>query len=204
MFRKNRVRVAALALGLAACGIAAVPPLRAQDAVKEAGASKPDDSPVVSDVRVRTLAESNYLYVESETSYAEMGPFIEEAVKKLEAAEKEGKIRVTNSYVFVYQGASPDPSKKFKLQVGATVADDVAAVGDLKVRKLPTYRCASVLYQGPVQQMMLPYQKLMPALEPAGLEPTGENREYYTFWEGEASKNNIVMVTAGVKEKAGK
>lgn len=164
-----------------------------------AAADKP--KAVVSDVSVRTLEETTYFYTSVQTTYARIVEAVGQVVPKLEKAVGEGKVRVTGSYVFVYHGATADPNKEFTLEIGTTVAEDTKPQGEFKVRKLPAFQCASVLFQGPVQQMMVPYGKLLPQVQQAGHEMTGESREYYMYWEGEDSANNVVMIGVGIKPK---
>jgi effector-binding domain-containing protein len=117
----------------------------------------------------------------------------------LEAASKQGKVHYTGAALFVYHGVTQDFAKPFTLDIGYLAADDAKAAGEFKVRKLDEFRCATVLYTGPVTSIHAAYGKLMPALGKAGHKPTTENREYYMYYETPDSPNDVTMVAVGIE-----
>ena len=155
------------------------------------------DAVQVSEVAQRTLAPKTIIYKEVETSLSEMGTAVGPILEELNKLAREKKITYAGCAVFVYQGASPDPTKKFKLQVGFAVAEDTKPAGDFKVRKLEPLKCLTVLYGGPVASIAKAYEKLFGNL--GGNIPTGETREYYYDWDGVESANNVELVAAGIK-----
>ena len=72
-------------------------------------------------------------------------------------------------------------------------------IGDFKVRELPKFKCATILYTGPGPRIGEAWVKLYKAIGDKGLTPTDEERELYLYWEGVDSPNNIVQVMVGVK-----
>ena len=95
------------------------------------------------------------------------------------------------------QGATQDPNKKFKLQVSFAVLEGTEAQGDFKVRRLEPFKCATVLYGGPISSIPRAYEKVFGGL--GGATPTGETREYYFHFEGVESPNNVQLVAVGLK-----
>ena len=162
-----------------------------------AASARADDAVQLSDVTERTLGTKTIIYKEVETSLSEMGQDVGPILEELSKLVAEKKVVYDGCAVFVYQGASPDPTKKFKLQVSFAVADDTKPVGDFKVRKLEPFKCLTVLYGGPVASIGKAYEKLFGNL--GGNIPTGETREYYYDWESVESPNNVELVAAGIK-----
>lgn len=158
-----------------------------------------DDDFVVSKMRVQELPAHTFFYREMETSLQEIGAVVEPTIMAMFEAIKTNNIDVTGSVTFVYHGASPDPAKKFKLQIGILVADGTAAVSDFQVRKLEALKCSTVLFSGPMMAIARAYNQLFTDLMAAGLAPTGETRETYLLWESAESKNNVVLVQAGIR-----
>ena len=156
-----------------------------------------DDAVQLSDVTERTLGAKTILYREVETSLSEMGQDVGPILEELSKLVKEKKVVYDGCAVFVYQGASPDPTKKFKLQVSFAVAEDTKPQGEFKVRKLEPLKCLTVLYGGPVASIAKAYEKLYGGL--GNKTPTGESREYYLNWEGVESANNVELIAVGVK-----
>ena len=156
-----------------------------------------DDAVQLSDVTERTLGTKTIIYREVETSLSEMGQDVGPILEELNKLVKEKKVVYDGCAVFVYQGASPDPTKKFKLQVSFAVAEDTKPQGEFKVRKLEPLKCVTVLYGGPVASVAKAYEKLYGGL--GNKTPTGESREYYLNWEGVESANNVELIAVGVK-----
>src|SRR5687768_2242458 len=160
-------------------------------------AARAADDVQLSEVAIRTLAPKTIIYQEVETSLAEMGAAVGPILEQLTALVKEKKVVFDGAAIFIYQGASPDPTKKFKLQVSFAVAEDTKPQGEFKVRKLEPFKCATVLFGGPVASVAKAYEKLYGGL--GNKTPTGESREYYLNWEGVESANNVELIAVGVK-----
>lgn len=162
-----------------------------------ATATRGADEVQVTEVAVRTMGSQTILYQEIETTLADLGTAIGPILEGLEKLVKEKKVVYGGSTIFVYQGATDDPAKKFKLQVSFAVLDGTVAQGDFKVRKLEPFKCATVLYGGPISAVAKAYEKVYGGL--AGNIPTGETREYYLHFEGVESPNNVEIIAVGIK-----
>jgi effector-binding domain-containing protein len=166
-------------------------------------ADKPADSkPVISigEMRIQTVPPLTYLSTPAETSFDKMGEPVKAGFDKVFGAAAEAKLLIARPTLLVYSG-NPHfhPEKPFKMEIGIIVADDTAPLADLQLRKTQTFKCATILYTGPVAEEGQAYQKLIPAMTAAGLTPTGEERELCLYWEGPDSVNNIFMMQIGVK-----
>ena len=160
------------------------------------GARAADDVQL-SEVAVRTLGAQTIIYREIETSMADLATAIGPVLEDLEKLVLAKKIVRTSDTIFIYQGATQDPQKKFKLQVSFSVHDDTQPQEGFKVRKLEPFKCVTVLFGGPIPSIAKAYEKLFGGL--GGNTPTGETREYYMHFEGVESPNNVQMVAVGVK-----
>jgi effector-binding domain-containing protein len=167
------------------------------------GVDKPPESkPVISigEMRIQTVPPLIYLYTSAETSFSKMGEPIKAGFDKVFSAAADAKLLIARPTMLVYQGNPHfNPQKDFKMEIGIIVADDTAAVADVRVRKTAPFKCATILYTGPVAEQGQAYQKLIPAMTAAGLTPTGEERELCLLWEGPDSVNNIFMMQIGIK-----
>ncbi len=171
---------------------------------KKAATIKEASGGEVGEIRLRTMAPITYVYVETETTFDKIADAIGQAMPKITKAAHEGKFRLAEPFVLTYPESSAhvNPQKPFKVQIGAKVEGDAAASGDVKVRTAQEFRAATVIYTGPPSGIGEAYQKLIPAIREAGLEPNGEEREFTTYWEGFDSPNNIILIQVGVKDKA--
>jgi hypothetical protein len=156
-----------------------------------------EDAVQLSDVAVRTLGAQTIVYKEVETTMAEMGDAITPILNDLEKLVTEKKVVRSGETIFVYQGATQDPNTKFKLQVSFAVPEGTQAQGDFKVRKLEPFKCATVLFGGPIPQIGKAFEKVFGGL--GSNTPTGEHREYYLHFEGLDSPNNVQFIAVGIK-----
>jgi len=162
-----------------------------------APAARAADDVQVSEVAVRTLGAQTILYREVETSLSELGEAVPPILQDLEKLVTDKKVIRAGDTIFIYQGLTQDPTKKFKLQVSFVVLDGTEAQADFKTRKLEPFKCATVLHGGPLATIGRAYEKAFGGL--AGKTPTGESREYFLHFEGVESPNNVQFVAVGVK-----
>lgn len=185
-------------VGLLALIAFSVSPLRGDDAAKpdvKSDAAKPS----AGEVRRQTLVERHFIYVETETTFAKMAETVLASLGKLDAAQKVNHAKYSGPTIFVYQGATMDPNKSFKLQIGYAVDDDVIATEGVRARKLDAFTCATSLFTGALDGMGPAIGNLMADAHVKGWKTTDEFREYYLYWEGEASENNVVLLAVGLK-----
>jgi effector-binding domain-containing protein len=182
------------------CAVLLLPALlaRAADPAAEKPAFKPAEY-LVGEMHIQTLPAVNYLYGGSETTFDKLKDTIDKYLPMLTKGIEAGQIHPKGHAMFLYRGVQEDMSKPFNLEVGWVVSDNTKAAGELKLRKLPETKCATMLYTGSVANIAKVYEKLMPAVAKAGLTPAGDVRECYLNWEGAESANNVIQVQVELK-----
>ena len=129
-----------------------------------------------------------------------MGKPIDENLSGMIKTVSERKLPLLGPVMHFYYGAPHRaPDKGFKMETGYFVTEGSKGIGDFKVRELPKFKCATILYTGPGPRIAEAWVKLYKAIGEKGLTPTDEERELYLYWEGVDSPNNIVQVMVGVK-----
>jgi effector-binding domain-containing protein len=171
----------------------AAPPAAKPDAPAD------DQDFVISQMRVQELKGMTYLFVSSQTTLGQIGDEIRQSMDKIQPALKTGQVRPIGPALIIYHGVNGDPNTQFPLEVGFPVAPDTTAPDGFEVKKLETFRCASVLFSGSMQNIRHAYEAVYNDLQGAGLEPTEEGREAILFFEGPDSVNNVAMIEVGVK-----
>ena len=165
-------------------------------AADEKPAGKEDDTNITA-VKRQTLKGFTYFYKSNETTFDGIRETVEKLIPDLHKALAEGNVALRGPLVFIYHGVTPDPKVKFTLEIGMIVAEGTKPVGDFKVRDVPEYHCASVLYSGPVKGLGGAFEKLYSEAAP---KVTDEAREMYLYFEGPESPNNVIHVSAGTKD----
>jgi effector-binding domain-containing protein len=163
-------------------------------------ASRPASS--VTELEVQTLPAQTFLYAHTHTTYSDMQRPVEQIMSELGQAAADGRFQPAGPVTFVYFGAKQELSKAFDLEIGFPVPPGTRPFGRFKVRPLAAFRCASVTYSGPVTTIDKAYDRLIPAMQRAGLITTDETRELYLNWEGPDSPNDQVVVAIGLREGA--
>ena len=165
-----------------------------------AQAPKPSPKPaefIIGEMHIQTVGPIHYLYGSAETTLQDLMQPIGRFLPGLEQAASEGKIQVNGPAVFIYHNAQPE--KPFTIDIGFRVSEQTKVFGEYKLRKTEPFHCATVLYTGPVSQIIKAYDKLIQSIQAAGLNPGSESREFYLFWEGPDSPNNVVQIQISLR-----
>ena len=167
-------------------------------------AAKPDEPAedqdfVISGMRVQELKGMTYLFVSSQSTLGQITDNVRQSMEKLHPGLKSGQVKPVGPALIIFHGVNGDPSSPFPLEVGFPVASETAAPDGLAVKKLDSFRCATVLYSGGMQEIHHAYEAVYNDLTTAGLEPTDEGREAVLIFEGPDSVNNVMMIQVGVK-----
>ena len=102
---------------------------------------------------VQEMKAINYLFATRETTLNEVVQPITEIMEKLEHAIRRGDVPVGGPALFIYHGAAPDPTKKFTIEIGFPVEEGAKAFDEFKVKQVEPFRCATVLFSGPMSQI---------------------------------------------------
>lgn len=157
-------------------------------------------TPKIGELIVQTIPAKHYVCGSSETDFKSMREPVVKTLTALGDGAKEKKLGLHGPVLHFYYGAPHrSPDKAFKMETGFFVPEGTKAVDNFKVRELPQFKCASILYVGPGPRIGDAWQALYRSLGAKGLTPTDEERELYLYWEGVDSPNNIVQVQVGVK-----
>jgi effector-binding domain-containing protein len=153
----------------------------------------------VSNMRVHTVRGMTYLFSSTRSNYNDI--MTSGASSALAALRQitAGGARPAGEILFIFHDPTEDPTVAFDLDIGVPVPDKTPAIGGFKVRKLPPFRCASMVYRGPLKHLRRAYDKLIPEMIAAGYVPSDELRESYTVWEGAESPNNVVEIQVGIR-----
>jgi len=158
-----------------------------------------DQDFVISGMRVQELKGMTYMFVSAQSTLGQIGDNIRQSMEKIQPALKSGQVRPIGPALIIFHGVNGDPNNQFPLEVGFPVAVDATAPDGLQVKKLDSFRCATVLYSGGMQDIKHAYEAVYNDLTNAGLEPTDEGREAVLLFEGPDSVNNVAMIQVGVK-----
>jgi effector-binding domain-containing protein len=93
-----------------------------------------------------------------------------------------------------------DPSQSFTIEADFpywTKNDEYQ--GPFAYRTAPKFKCASLIYQGPVSGTSAAWGKLVDAALHAGHHLTSESREVFLNWETPESVNNIIELQIGIE-----
>ncbi|MBN1641217.1 MAG: GyrI-like domain-containing protein [Anaerolineae bacterium] len=150
---------------------------------------------LIGQMRVQTMREQPFFYVVSRpVPMDDLDEELDRLMPQLQAARDEG--RIGGPVIIRYYPT--DAPRAYLMEVGLPVAVGTPPLGEAQVKTLPAYRCASLLYWGSLEHMGQAYETLMQAIKAAGLEQTGEGREWHYYFEGDASPNNVIGLHMGV------
>ncbi|MBI3823536.1 MAG: GyrI-like domain-containing protein [Planctomycetes bacterium] len=156
--------------------------------------------PVIGEMIVQTIPKRHYVYGAIDTDFKSMGKPVGETIGSIIKNVTDNKLALVGPVMHFYYGAPhTKPDKPFKMETGFFVQGGSKGIGDFKVRELPEFKCATILYVGPGAKIGEAWVKLYSSVKDNELKTTGEERELYLYYEGPDSVNNIVQVMVGVK-----
>ena len=158
-------------------------------------ATKPVE-PLIGEMRVATLAPIRFVYTEVETSFATLPKDVGPVIRQFQAAVANTPRAGTS--IFRYPPIK-DMSAKFTLEIGIPVPPGTPAPAGLKVVDLPAFKCATLLYTGPVMGIKEGFSALFQSMGEEGLKPAGECREAYLYFETPESDNDITQIQMAIQ-----
>ena len=189
--RAFKLLVVIAGLSLAQALIAADPPAAPKAPAKPAEF-------LIGEMHVQTIPAMTYLYGAEKTTFDKMVETIGKHLPAVTKALDEGKARSAGCALFMYRDVK-DMTQPFNMEIGWVVPEDTKPVGDLKVRKVEPFKCATILMTGPVANIGKAYEKLHGAMAAAGIKPGTESHEMYLYWESPESLNNVVQIQMAIQ-----
>jgi effector-binding domain-containing protein len=167
---------------------------------QEASDATTNASPHIGKMFVQTIPAQRYVYGSFATTFGSMGTPVVQTLMSLGKTAVQQKVGLHGPVVDVYyQAPHRTPDQEFKMEIGYFLRDPADSVGEFKVRELPKFKCASLIYVGQVTGVGDAWQAVYRELNAAGLKPTDEERELYLYYEAVDSPNNVVQVQVGVE-----
>ena len=153
---------------------------------------------VIGQMRVQTVREETFFHVAGHpTKMADLDIELDRLIPLIEAAQAAAGIAQVGPLITRYYWVSaPD---MYVMELGVPVKTGTPAAGEAQVKRLPSLRCASLLYWGSLEHIGDAYKALMQAIQEAGLEPSGDNREWHYHFEGDRSPNNVIELQMGIR-----
>jgi len=159
-----------------------------------------EDMETTTKMRIKEVPEKQFFCAKKQIKIAEVGQFAGETIPALAKKALELKLAQSGPIVLSYIGFKGDPEEPFTIVARFPVpAADDDYRGDFFFEKTPKFKCASLIYQGPVKGIGEAWGKLVSEAMAAGHQPTGESREVLLGWESADSSNNIVELQFGVQ-----
>jgi effector-binding domain-containing protein len=146
----------------------------------------------IGEMHVRTLRPFTYFYVSKRTSMAAMKADIVESMAKVAAARGPVGSGEDGPYVFAYV-MDGDP-ETFEMRIGMPVPEGTPAAGEAQVARYGEFHAATLLLTGSLAHITPAWEALVQAMRREGLTPGAESREWYLYWEGDDSPNNVIWL----------
>lgn len=153
----------------------------------------------VSNMRILTEPATAYLHSSMRTNFEDIQATASRTITSLRQVIASGGLRPSGPILFVYHDPTEEPAAAFELEIGIPVPDKTGARGNFNVRILPSFRCATMVYRGPLRLLTLAHDKLIREMIAAGFIPSDQTRESYVVWEGADSSKNVVQIEVGIQ-----
>jgi hypothetical protein len=161
---------------------------------KEIGWAEPEM--IIGQPRIQKVGGFTYLYAEQQHVHeTEVGNYILGLFQKAQFAYEELHGSAEKPPMLVMFINVAEQEKMYLMQAGYAVAPGTPAAGEARVRDIPPTLVASIVMCGAIHSVWKSYGPLMDFMNQHGLHPLEEGwREYYLYFEGPDSMNNITWV----------
>ena len=155
---------------------------------------------VITQMRVLKMGQMTYFYVTNQPiSFDHLDHALDSLLQSLYASKAQTNLTDAGPDIVRYYPAGIDKPGLFILEVGVLVKPGTKPAGEALVKNLPPYHCASLLlWGGLLAHIGQTYETLSQSIQAAGLERTGECREYNYWFESVDSPNNLMGVYMGI------
>jgi effector-binding domain-containing protein len=156
---------------------------------------------VIGQMRVLTMREMTFFYVTNQpTAFANLEGDLDPLLASLYAAKAQANIAQAGpDIVRYYRTVDSGEPDLWLMEVGIPVQPGTRPAGGALVKTLPPYHCAALLLWGSLAHIAQAYGTLRGAIEEAGLEHTGECREWNYWFESVDSPRNLLGLYMGVR-----
>ena len=158
-----------------------------------------DPEPSLTPMRIKEVPEKQFFCVKKELLITEVQAFAAETFPELVRKATQLRLGQKGPLALTISGYQGDPAKSFTAEVDFPYAeknDDYK--GAYSYRTAPKFKCASMIFQGPVGGTGASWGKLVQAAISAGHQPTGESREVFLDFVGPDSTENIIELQLGI------
>ena len=163
---------------------------------QEIGGAEPDY--IIGQPRLQKVEGFHYFYMElKHTDPGQAGPLARKAHDTYARVIGES-YRPTLLVMFF---SVPDEPNVYDIQTGFSVRKGTVPIGEAKVRYVEPTLCVSLLAWGDIGVYAKSYAPLIEFAEEKGLKCKEGFREWDLYWEGDRSKNNIILVQHPVEEE---
>jgi effector-binding domain-containing protein len=150
----------------------------------------------ITDARIQDLKGFTYFHTSRKISIRQMNHIMDAEVQRTVAAARS---RISGPLVLIMHNMTGNPDQLFDVETGFPVNPGGEAPDGFAIINIPTKRFATVIFSGSLMQMGAAYHKLYSAIFGAGMMPGEESRQYFLYWEGIDSVNNVVMISVEVQ-----
>ncbi|MCL5997712.1 MAG: hypothetical protein M1546_16890 [Chloroflexi bacterium] len=162
---------------------------------------------LIGQMRVLTMREMTFFYVTNQpVPFPDLDKDFDPLLDKLYEAKAQANLLEARPdvtrYYKVSAGAHPGEPDLCLMEVGVAVNPGTLPAGEAQVKTLPPYHCAGLLFWGSLAHIRQAYGSLTQAVTEAGLERTGECREWNFYFESGESPNDLIGLFMEVRSPA--
>jgi hypothetical protein len=160
-----------------------------------------DPERVMSEPRVGRVAGFHYLYVDQKhVAESAVGWAMGDLMPKALGAYLQGQEGVEPPPMLAMFIDLPGEEQVYDVQVGYAFHGEATPRGGAQVRYVEPVLCAGIVVWGTLDDVLKSYGPLMSFVEARGLKNVEGWREWYLYWEGDQSRNNVTLVQHVVED----
>ena len=155
-----------------------------------------DPERILTEPRVGRFAGGlHYLYVEQKhMAESEVGLYTSGLVSKVMEAYLQGRKGLELPTMLTMFLDLPGEEGIYDVQIGYAFHEEVAPRGEAQVRYVEPSLCASMVVWGTFDDVTKSYVPLLEFITAEGLKHVEGGQEWYLYWEGDESRNNVRLV----------
>jgi effector-binding domain-containing protein len=147
---------------------------------------------------IKNTPPFNALVFSTQCTLPQLGEHVGHVAKDMYQEAARIGVMPTGPIQWNYYGIDGKPETVFTLEIVLPIQEKNVVAEGFEWKQIPSFKCVSVIHEGPWANLPQAYQKAIGELYANGLSMTKDCREIYINMDFENQENNVTQIQIGI------